>query len=440
MANRYPLILDTLDNNKIKELPAGDDLYLRNNSISEVQNITALGNIAAAQLTIAGRSVFAQNFIELAGVPSQYAGAGGAVLKVNAVEDGIEFATLNNFGDLVVDNITMNSDIIPAVNNIGNIGSEDFKFSKIYSTDVYANIRGSDGTLILDAQNNQISYALINGAPSAISEFANDTGFITIDDVRIEVATVLDQLEIGNTDITGSVFGDDSTLLVDGVGNLISTHRLDQVGATNGQVLTWDDNNDRWEPSTPAVTGIALTALSVGAAAAANGSGSVAYNNTTGVFTFTPPDLTSYALVQTLEDYVLDAELPAILSNITLDVVTGNNAITTNNITVGEVTADSITVGGLITDTFTIAGTGIATLSGASNIVIDAAGGAGDIIASGSNITQIGGLSLTPLTAEPTLSAGTIVVADGTNWDPATKSGVVPYPVFYDGVSWNALY
>lgn len=49
-------------------------------------------------------------------------------------------------------------------------------------------------------------------------------------------------------------------------------------------------------------------------------------------------------------------------------------------------------------------------------------------------------LTLTASTSAPTVSAGTFAVADGTSWDPASKAGAVPYPVFYDGVSWTALY
>ena len=50
-------------------------------------------------------------------------------------------------------------------------------------------------------------------------------------------------------------------------------------------------------------------------------------------------------------------------------------------------------------------------------------------------------MTLTPLSTEPAeLITGMLVAADGVNWDPATKSGTVPYPVFYDGVAWNALY
>ncbi len=49
-------------------------------------------------------------------------------------------------------------------------------------------------------------------------------------------------------------------------------------------------------------------------------------------------------------------------------------------------------------------------------------------------------LTLTASTSAPTVSAGTFAVADGTTWDPASKAGSVPYPVFYNGTIWTALY
>jgi hypothetical protein len=38
------------------------------------------------------------------------------------------------------------------------------------------------------------------------------------------------------------------------------------------------------------------------------------------------------------------------------------------------------------------------------------------------------------------LKPGMFATADGVNWDPASKGGSVPYPVFWDGSAWNALY
>jgi hypothetical protein len=52
-----------------------------------------------------------------------------------------------------------------------------------------------------------------------------------------------------------------------------------------------------------------------------------------------------------------------------------------------------------------------------------------------------GGLYSGYLSAPPdSPTAGAFYVADGTTWDPASKSGAVPYPVFWDGASYHALY
>jgi Major tropism determinant N-terminal domain len=51
------------------------------------------------------------------------------------------------------------------------------------------------------------------------------------------------------------------------------------------------------------------------------------------------------------------------------------------------------------------------------------------------------GIRTAALSAEPTTPvAGTYYTADGVTWDPASKSGSVPYPVFYNGVTYNSLY
>ena len=50
-------------------------------------------------------------------------------------------------------------------------------------------------------------------------------------------------------------------------------------------------------------------------------------------------------------------------------------------------------------------------------------------------------LKLAPLNAPPaSVQTGTFAVADRTSWDPATKGSGAPYPVFYDGIIWRALY
>ena len=57
------------------------------------------------------------------------------------------------------------------------------------------------------------------------------------------------------------------------------------------------------------VSGIALTDLSVGSEASASGDGGIAYNNSSGVFTYTPPDLSTYLTSVAFSDIAAGAVL-----------------------------------------------------------------------------------------------------------------------------------
>jgi len=56
-------------------------------------------------------------------------------------------------------------------------------------------------------------------------------------------------------DIKGSVFADDSSVIIDGVSGKITTSALTQAGAQNGQVLAWSSTNNEWQPSNINVAG-----------------------------------------------------------------------------------------------------------------------------------------------------------------------------------------
>ena len=66
MADRIPLIVDTADGNKLKELPIGDNLNLTGSGI------VGAGNIAATSLTVAGvpYNPFSGNYADLTGTPT----------------------------------------------------------------------------------------------------------------------------------------------------------------------------------------------------------------------------------------------------------------------------------------------------------------------------------------------------------------------------------
>ena len=87
-------------------------------------------------------------------------------------------------------------------------------------------------------------------------------------------------------------------------GSALDLTHLDTVdlstAPTDGQVLKWEASSSSWKPANDLVggaQGIALSDLSVSVAAV--GSANLSYNNTNGVFTYTPPDLSSYLTAET---------------------------------------------------------------------------------------------------------------------------------------------
>jgi len=121
-----------------------------------------------------------------------------------------------------------------------------------------------------------------------------------------------------------------------------------------GQVLKWD--GAQWEPANDSSGsgGIALTALSV-VSASASASPSLVYNNTTGVFTYTPPNLSELAT--------------------DLDI-NGNDITGTGNINItGSITSTAV---------------GTPTITSATDIIFAANSGSGIVNVSGSKITNVG--------------------------------------------------
>ena len=96
--------------------------------------------------------------------------------------------------------------------------------------------------------------------------------------------------------LTAGIFRSLAATNVGGVAANAQLGDLTDVNVTspsNDQVLKYNSTTSLWENQADA-GGIALTDLSVGAEATAAGDGDVAYDDTTGVFTYTPPDLSSY--------------------------------------------------------------------------------------------------------------------------------------------------
>ena len=118
----------------------------------------------------------------------------------------------------------------------------------------------------------------------------------------------------GNSYAAGLVLAGNAThgnafLRKDGIWATLSTSGLSDVSTTaptTGQVLKW--SGTEWAPSTDLTassgSGIALADLSVSVGAV--GTSTLSYNNTTGLFTFTPPDLSGYATTSVIPTLLQD--------------------------------------------------------------------------------------------------------------------------------------
>ena len=81
------------------------------------------------------------------------------------------------------------------------------------------------------------------------------------------------------------------------------------VAPQNGQVLKWDSTSSKWKPANDLTGGggggLSLSDLSVQSSTPAGG-GSLVYNDGSGVFTYTPPDLSNF--ITSIGDAIRDAD------------------------------------------------------------------------------------------------------------------------------------
>lgn len=75
MTDRFPLIVDTTDGNKLKELPAGDNLDLQGNGITNAQTIS-VSSLATGTLTVNGTQLspvaFSGSYDDLTDTPTLF--------------------------------------------------------------------------------------------------------------------------------------------------------------------------------------------------------------------------------------------------------------------------------------------------------------------------------------------------------------------------------
>jgi hypothetical protein len=282
MANKFPLVFDTTDGNKIKELPSGDNLNLQGSSIVDVININASGTVQANALSVQAISVggnnlasvalsgnynalinkptifsgdyndlnnrpviFSGSYTDLTNKPviptaiSQLTNDAGYVTNVTAIVPvtnvvGLaEVAVTNDYNDLdnIPDVITRseftNGTLTIDVTNTGNLTGSVFSDSNV---------------LLVDHVNAIIPASVLSGTAGIDINSVGNSQFNEMSAVRLSVAIA----NFGDITVEGNLLGDDSGLLIDG-----TTGR--HFGTFNG---TLDGNINR--------SGSALTVTAVG--------------------------------------------------------------------------------------------------------------------------------------------------------------------------------
>lgn len=130
-----------------------------------------------------------------------------------------------------------------------------------------------------------------------ISQWTNDSNYLT--GIAGQSLYSLSNVNTSSSPTNGQVLAWDNansywtptTSSGSGATTLSGLNDVSNASPSNGQVLTWDNSTSLWQPITPS-GGIALTDLSATNTAPANAT--LNYNSSTGVFIFTPPDLSPY--------------------------------------------------------------------------------------------------------------------------------------------------
>jgi hypothetical protein len=281
--------------------------------------------------------------------PKYDAGNFDAISVTNSVVDagqllGIDLSGLANAGDYISVNVTNAQDDEILVFSSGTLVNQALSVdSSTIDHDALTNFVANEhidwtsasanfstsGTLNTHTiPSGTGTLALTSDIPTNNNQLTNGAGYITSASLSGYLTAESDTLD----SVTGR--GNSTTNGIS-VGTL-NTHTIPSGTGTLALVGDIPTNNSGLTNGAGYIT---LTSLSFDTPATASGSGDVGYNNTTGVFTYTPPDLSSY----------LTAESD------TLDSVTGRGNSTSNGISVGTLTATSLNTHTIPSGTGTLA-------------------------------------------------------------------------------------
>ena len=239
MAVRYPLVIDTTDNNKIKELPLNDSLNLSSNSIVNAVNITASGTLTVANLVVDSNSVsingnpiatvaLTNSYTDLSNKPSlfdgQYASLTGRPTIVSTTEDLADVSsTQATNGQALIYNSTSGvyepGSIADAALDLTGQSISELADVAVISIATNQVLKWTGATFA----NSNVAFSELTGTPTTLSGYGITNAY-----TKAEVDA---QISAPTGDLKGSVFGDDSTLLIDGINSKL-------VGPVNNSSVT----------------------------------------------------------------------------------------------------------------------------------------------------------------------------------------------------------
>jgi len=373
MANRFPLVLT---NNEIRELSAGDALDLTNNTIVNVDSIDVLTSI-----TVNGSNVL----------------------------ESIDYADIQNTPTVPTALSQLTNDIGLTIDNEwDNITGTPTTLAGYSITDAATAAQGALAVSALQPGSN-------------ITQLNNDAGFITL-------AEVTGPITVNPTgDLQGSVFGDDSTLLVDGTNSNIPKANIED--STNWDTaFSWGDHSTEGYLTTVAFADVTTKPTTISGYGITD-----AFDSSFSSLTGKPTTISGYGITDAFDgDYNSLTNNPTIPSALTdLGIVDGTNGQVLMTDGAGQFSFQTVGGGsvGTLQQVIDAGSTSTTTATFSGGIIVDAmqpSAGVGPTVHTG-NFDITGTLSVTADVDVPngtvtasqfaTSGVGTPALASATNLD-----------------------
>jgi len=190
MANRFPLIIDTDDGNKFKELPVGDNLNLQGSGIVNASSIQVQGNLDVLSLTVNQQNLstvaVTGDYNDLDNVPISFSGSYNDLTNKPTIpttskgltdvsnldpEDGqilVFNAEAGRYEPTDQTDVDLSQTSINALQDVITTGATELKYLK-YQSGAW--------------RPSNINYSEILNKPVNVTQFVNDAGYIGLSDL-----------------------------------------------------------------------------------------------------------------------------------------------------------------------------------------------------------------------------------------------------------------